>query len=119
MRRLVRDRMIDKAPSREHALVVAMVAGRIIAPRESRLGMTQAWAHTTPADDLRVANAGEDEIYEAWDPARRRGRGREGTLTPVEWERRSGRRGTLRLRCRSGDPMGMRQLTFARVEGGP
>ena len=67
MRRLGFDRLIDKAPSRERDLVVAMVAGRIIAPEASKLGMTQAWADTTLADDLGVADADEDELYAAMD----------------------------------------------------
>ena len=67
MRRLGFDRLIDKEASRERDVVVAMVAGRIIAPEASKLGMTQAWANTTLADDLGIADAGEDELYEAMD----------------------------------------------------
>jgi hypothetical protein len=44
-----------------------MVAGRIIAPEASRLGMTRAWADTTLADDLGVSDADEDELYAAMD----------------------------------------------------
>jgi transposase len=44
-----------------------MVAGRIIAPEASKLGMTRAWADTTLADDLGVADAHEDELYAAMD----------------------------------------------------
>ena len=44
-----------------------MVAGRIIAPEASKLGMTQSWADTTLADDLGLAKADEDELYEAMD----------------------------------------------------
>ena len=67
MRRLGFDRLIDKATSRERDLVVAMVAGRIIAPEASKLGMVSAWADTTLADDLGVADADEDELYAAMD----------------------------------------------------
>ena len=67
MRRLGFDRLIDKAPSRVRDLVVAMVAGRIVAPEASKLGLTQAWADTTLADDLGVADADEDELYAAMD----------------------------------------------------
>ena len=67
MRRLGFDRLIDKATSRERDLVVAMVAGRMIAPEASKLAMTQAWADATQADDLGVADAGEDELYAAMD----------------------------------------------------
>ena len=67
MRRLGFDRLVDKETSRERDLIVAMVAGRIIAPEASKLGMTQAWADTTLADDLGVADADEDELYAAMD----------------------------------------------------
>ena len=48
-------------------LVMAMVVGRIIAPEASKLGMVGAWADTTLADDLGVADANEDELYDAMD----------------------------------------------------
>ena len=67
MRRLGFDRLIDATSNRQRDLVVAMVAGRIVAPEASKLAMTQAWADTTLADDLGVADAHEDELYEAMD----------------------------------------------------
>ena len=67
MKRLGFDKLIDARSSRERDLVVAMVAGRIIAPEASKLGMTRAWADTTLADDLGVADAHEDELYAAMD----------------------------------------------------
>jgi len=67
MRRLGFDKLIDGKPSRARDLVVAMVAGRIIAPQASKLGMIGAWADTTLAEDLGVADAREDELYEAMD----------------------------------------------------
>ena len=67
MRKLGFDRLIDKTASRTRDLVVAMVAGRLIAPEASKLGLTQAWADTTLADDLGVADASEDELYAAMD----------------------------------------------------
>ena len=67
MRQLGFDRLIDAKSSRERDLVVAMVAGRIIAPEASKLGMVGAWGDTTLADDLGVADADEDELYEAMD----------------------------------------------------
>jgi hypothetical protein len=67
MRRLGFAALIDGRPSRERDLVMAMVAGRIITPEASKLAMTQAWADTTLADDLGVAEAGEDELYNAMD----------------------------------------------------
>jgi hypothetical protein len=67
MQRLGFDRLIDARARRERDLVVAMVAGRIIAPEASKLGMTRAWADTTLADDLGVSDADEDELYAAMD----------------------------------------------------
>ena len=67
MRQLGFDKLIDAKVSRERDFVGAMVAGRIIAPEASKLGMTQAWADTTLADDLGVADADEDELYAAMD----------------------------------------------------
>jgi Transposase DDE domain len=67
MRRLGFDKLIDAKASRERDLVVAMVAGRIIAPEASKLAMTRAWADTTLPDELGVADANEDELYAAMD----------------------------------------------------
>lgn len=67
MGRLGFDKLIDAKSSVERDLVVAMVAGRIIAPEASKLGMLQSWSDTTLADDLGVADANEDDLYEAMD----------------------------------------------------
>ena len=67
MRRLGFEKLIDGKASRERDLVVAMVAGRIIAPEASKLAMTHAWSDTTLAEDLGVAGAHEDELYEGMD----------------------------------------------------
>ena len=67
MKRLGFDKLIDAKSSRQRDLVAAMVASRIIAPEASKLGMPQAWADTTLADDIGVASACEDELYEAMD----------------------------------------------------
>ena len=53
---LVRESAIASRSVRSHALararlVVAMVAGGIIAPVASKLGMTKTWADTTLADE--------------------------------------------------------------------
>ena len=48
MARLGFDKLIDAKSSRARDFVVAMVAGRIIAPEASKLGMVGAWADTTP-----------------------------------------------------------------------
>jgi hypothetical protein len=67
MRRLGFDKLIDGNASRERDLVVAMVAGRIIAPEASKLAMTHAWADTTLAEDFSVTDPHEDELYAAMD----------------------------------------------------
>ena len=67
MARLGFDKLIDAKAQRSRDLVMAMVAGRIIAPEASKLGMVGAWADTTLADDLGVADANEDELYDAMD----------------------------------------------------
>ena len=71
----MRSACIDSKASRSRDLVAAMVArklafevaARIFAPEASKLAMPQAWADTTLADDLGVADAHEDELYEAMD----------------------------------------------------
>jgi len=67
MRRLGFDRLIDGKASRERDLVVAMVAGRIVAPEASKLAMTHAWSDTTLAEDFGVVDAHENELYEGLD----------------------------------------------------
>jgi hypothetical protein len=67
MRRLGFEKLIDAKPSRERALIVAMVAERILAPEASKLGMTRAWADTTLPEELGIADADEDALYEAMD----------------------------------------------------
>src|SRR5499426_1852051 len=67
MRRLRFDKLIDAKASRGRDLVMAMVAERIIAPEASKLAMTRAWADTTLADELGVADADEDCLYAAMD----------------------------------------------------
>ena len=65
--KLIETRIAGAKSSRSRDLVMAMVAARIISPEASKLGMTQAWADTTLADDLGVADANEDELYAAMD----------------------------------------------------
>ena len=65
MKQLGFDKLIDARSSRSRDLVAAMVAGRIVAPEASKLAMTQAWADTTLADDLGLADANEDDLYDA------------------------------------------------------
>jgi hypothetical protein len=67
MKRLGFASLIDAKSSRERAVVVAMVAGRIIAPEASKLGLTQALADTTLPDELGIGDADEDDLYAAMD----------------------------------------------------
>jgi Transposase DDE domain len=67
MKRLGFASLIDAKSSRERAVVVAMVAGRIIAPKASKLGLTQALADTTLPDELGIGDADEDDLYAAMD----------------------------------------------------
>ena len=66
MRRLGFEALVAARPSRERALVVAMVAARILAP-DSKLATTRWWHTTTLPADLGVAAADEDELYAAMD----------------------------------------------------
>jgi Transposase DDE domain len=67
MTRLGFGKLIDAKHSRTRDLVVAMVAGRIIAPEASKLGMVAAFCDTTLAEDLGLADGQEDELYDAMD----------------------------------------------------
>jgi transposase len=65
-RRLELARLVDRQPSRERDLVVAMVCQRVICPA-SKLGTVRAFSQSTLADELGVADADEDDLYEAMD----------------------------------------------------
>lgn len=58
--------LLSSRPSREANLVTAMLAARIIAPH-SKLATTRWWHTRTLADELAVADASEDDLYEAMD----------------------------------------------------
>ena len=58
--------VIAAKPSRERALVLAMVAARVIAPH-TKLATTRWWGTTTLAEDFGVADANEDDLYAAMD----------------------------------------------------
>ncbi len=66
MQRLACEPLIASRPSRERALVVAMVAARILEP-DSKLATTRWWHTTTLPADLGVADADEDDLYAAMD----------------------------------------------------
>ncbi len=66
LRRLELGRLLDRAPSRERSLVLAMIAQRLLAPG-SKLHCTRALSQSTLAEELDVAGASEDELYAALD----------------------------------------------------
>jgi len=66
LRRLEVARLIDRTPSRERQLVLAMIAQRLLEPG-SKLACARALSQSTLADELDVAGADEDELYAAMD----------------------------------------------------
>ncbi|HZO49910.1 MAG TPA: IS1634 family transposase [Gaiellaceae bacterium] len=65
-RRLGLPRLLDRQPSRERALSLAMVVQRLIGPG-SKLAMSRAFSQSTLASELGVEDADEDELYAALD----------------------------------------------------
>ena len=66
MRKLGLDSLLASQPCRERDLVLAMIAQRLLHPC-SKLATTRQWHNTTLAEELRVSDASEDELYEAMD----------------------------------------------------
>jgi len=66
MQRLGFATLIASKPCRERDIVLAMVAARIVAPH-TKLATTRWWHTTTLAEDFKVADASEDELYAAMD----------------------------------------------------
>jgi hypothetical protein len=65
-RRLELARLLDRAPSRERALCLAMIVQRVLGPG-SKLAMSRAFSQSTLAAELAVEDADEDELYAALD----------------------------------------------------
>jgi len=65
-RRLELSRLLDRRPSRERDICLAMVVQRVIGPG-SKLQMTRAFSQSTLASELSVEGASEDELYDAMD----------------------------------------------------
>ena len=65
-RRLELARLLERRPSRERALCLAMIVQRLIAPG-SKLAMSRAFSQSTLAEELGVEEADEDELYAALD----------------------------------------------------
>jgi transposase len=65
-RRLDLARLLDRKPSRERDLVMAMIAQRVIAPA-SKLSTARALGQSTLAEEMNVTGADEDDLYAALD----------------------------------------------------
>src|SRR4051812_47681786 len=66
IRRLGLDATIAPRPSRPRDLVLGLIAERLLFPC-SKLATTRHWHDTTLAEELRVQDADEDELYAAMD----------------------------------------------------
>jgi transposase len=66
IKKLGLDDLIAPEPSHRRNLVVAMIAERLIFP-SSKLANTRHWHDTTLAEELDVADASEDQLYDAMD----------------------------------------------------
>lgn len=66
MRKLGVDTLVAAAPSRRRNLVLALIAERLLFPC-SKLAVTRHWHSTTLAEELGVADATENELYQAMD----------------------------------------------------
>jgi transposase len=65
-RRLGLPRLLDRAPSRERSLALAMVVQRVLAPG-SKLACTRQLAQSTLAEELALGEVDADELYAALD----------------------------------------------------
>ena len=65
-RRLDLARLLDRSPSRERDLVMAMIAQRVIAPA-SKLATVRSLSQSILAEELNVTGADEDDLYAALD----------------------------------------------------
>ena len=66
MRRLGLDSLLASKPCSQRDLVIAMIAERMLYPC-SKLATTRLWHTTTLAEELHVAEATEDDLYQAMD----------------------------------------------------
>ncbi len=70
LRKVGLERLIDRVPSRQRDLVVAMIAARILEPRSklaTARGLASETAHHTLAEELGVEDASASDLYEAMD----------------------------------------------------
>jgi len=66
MRRLGLDSLLASQPSRQRDLALAMIVERVLDPC-SKLATTRLWHTSTLAEELKVAEATEDDLYQAMD----------------------------------------------------
>ena len=66
IRELGLEDLVASEPSRRRDLVIAMIAERLLFP-SSKLANTRHWHDTTLAEELDVADATEDQLYDAMD----------------------------------------------------
>lgn len=66
LQRLGLDSLLASKPSRQRDLAVAMIAERLLYPC-SKLATTRLWHASTLAEELHVADATEDDLYQALD----------------------------------------------------
>src|SRR3954468_6499180 len=66
IRKLGLEDLVASEPSRRRDLVIAMIAERLLFP-SSKLANTRHWHDTTLAEELGVADATEDQLYDAMD----------------------------------------------------
>jgi len=66
IRHLGVDKLISSTPSRERDLVLAMIVERIL-HGASKLASTRYWHTTTLAEELKVEDCDEDDLYDALD----------------------------------------------------
>ncbi len=65
-RRLELPRLLERSPSRERDLCLAMVVGRLLSPG-SKLATARSLGRSTLAEELGVQGASEDDLYSALD----------------------------------------------------
>ena len=66
IRKLAVEELIASKRTRQGDLVIAMIAGRLLFP-SSKLADTRHWHDTTLAEELDIADATEDHLYDAMD----------------------------------------------------
>ena len=66
IRKLGVEQLIASKRTRQHDLVIAMIAERLLFPN-SKLAHTRHWHDTTLAEELDLADATEDHLYDAMD----------------------------------------------------